>query len=347
MDQDLRHCLIANPDKVSAFFPAMAAAKTPTPSKPSFFKLLKAGALLPARNRSLFAAVFALAVAYNSLALLVNNLTVKPAADKLLLDAMAFSNNDVTDPTTLSPDDYAQLIKDAWGLARAGAACLLLDATAGSAVWVIALLAAVATCAGETPLSLAALLGSKDKEGLEGLALTMAFVYALQTAYFAVLLAAMAAILANLSSKEPVLLLLLRFYAYSTAASFAYFTFLCALGVVVAAAEPGRRGAGAVARAWRLLKVKGRKRRAALLVAVVVAFAAACSRAHTLAMARALGSPASELLLGFLYAAAVAGVSLFAACAITAFYYECREDDDDVAANTEFVKLATEEMIDV
>ena len=120
-----------------------------------------------------------------------------------------------------------------------------------------------------------------------------------------------------------------------------YFTFLCALSVVVAVAEPGRHGAGAVGRAWRLLT--GRRRRAMLLVAVVGALAAVSSRVHALARTSALGSLASGLLLGFLYAVAMAAVELFAVCAITAFYYECKEGDD--AATTEFVKLAGEELI--
>ncbi|CAL4977056.1 unnamed protein product [Urochloa decumbens] len=334
----------------------MAAAKTPTPSTPSFFKLLKDGALLPARNRRLFAAVFAITVTYTSLLLLVNDLTVQPAADKLFLDAMAFSNNNNNGTTapTRSPDEYAKLTKDlgndAWGLGRTGVPCLLLEATAGSAVWILALLAAVATFAGEIPLSLGALLLGKAREELKGLSLTVAFVYALQIAYVAVLLAAIAVLLGNLSAKGPALLVLLVLWLLLAVAVVlhAYFTLLCALGVVVAAAEPGRRGAAAVARAWRLLKERRRRRRAVMLAAVVGALAASCSRARTFARARAaLGSPASELLVGFLYAAALAAVKLFAVCAITAFYYECTEGDDDAAANTEFVKLATEELVGV
>ncbi|CAO2185105.1 unnamed protein product [Urochloa humidicola] len=332
----------------------MAAGKNPTPSTPPFFKVLKAGALLPARNRRLFASVFALAVAYTSLLLLVNDLTVEPLADKLLLDAKAFTNNNGTAGPTRSPDENAKLLhdlgNDARDLAPGFAACLLLDATAGSAVWILALLAAVATFAGETPSSLSTLLSGKARAELKGLVLTVALVYALQIAYLAVLLAGMAALLAYLSVKGPTLLVLLGCLVLAAAIVFhAYFTVLCALGVVVAAAEPGRHGAGAVARAWRLL-MKGRRqrrRRAVLLAAVVGVLAAACSRARTHARGRALGSPASELLVGFLYAAALAAVKLLAVCVLTAFYYECTEGDGDAAANTEFVKLATEELVGV
>ncbi|CAL4950691.1 unnamed protein product [Urochloa decumbens] len=307
----------------------MAAGKTSI-----VFKTLKHGALLPAGNRILFPAVFALAVAYTSLLLLVNDLAVQPAADKLLLDVIATFHSNGT------PDEYALLLQDlgndAWDLAWAGTACLLLDATAGSAVWIVALLEAVWTFADETQLG-------KDRARLEGPALAVAFVYALQITYVIMLLAATAALLAHLLVKGPNPLLLLGWLVRAAAAVFhVYLTFLYALGFLVAVAEPRRRarrprrGAGAVVRAWRLLRGRRRRRRAALLLAVVGALAAACSRVQALARARAHSGPASGLLLGFLYAAAVAAAKLFAVCAITAFYYECRQGDDD-AANTELI----------
>ncbi|CAO2185106.1 unnamed protein product [Urochloa humidicola] len=320
----------------------MAAGKTSTPYTSSFFDTLKHGALLPARNRILFPVVFAVAVAYTSLLLLVNDLAVQPAADKLLLDAMATFHSNGTGRTR-SPVEYAQLLhdlgNDAWDLAWAGTACLLLDATAGSAVWIVALLAAVFTFAGET-FSIGSQLG-KDRARLEGPALAVAFVYALQIAYVIMVLAATTALLAHLLVKGPNPLLLLGWVVRAAAAVFhVYLTFLCALGFLVAVAEPRRsarrprRGAGAVVRGWQLLR--GRRRRAALHLAVVGALAAACSRVQALTRARAHSSLVSGLLLGFLYAAAVAGAKLFTVCAITAFYYECREADDD-AANTELI----------
>ncbi|CAO2180427.1 unnamed protein product [Urochloa humidicola] len=316
----------------------MAAGKTSIPYESSFFRTLKHGAFLPAGNRILFPAVFALAVAYTSLLLLVNDLAVQPAADKLLLDTMATFHS-----TTRSPDEYAQLLqdlgKDAWDLAWAGTACLLLDATAGSAVWIVALLAAVFTFAGET-FSLGTQLG-KDRARLEGPAMAVAFVYALQIAYAIMLLAATAALLAHLLVKGPNPLLLLGWLVRAAAAVFhVYFTFLYALGFLVEVAEPRRserrlrRGAGAVVRGWRLLR--GRRSRAALLLALVGVLTAACSRVQALARARTQSSPASGLLLGFTYAAAVAAAKLFAVCALTAFYHECREGDDG-AVNTELI----------
>ncbi|OEL36469.1 hypothetical protein BAE44_0002512 [Dichanthelium oligosanthes] len=317
----------------------MAAGESSAPST-SFFKIRKDGALLPARNRSLFSAVFALAVAYTSLLVVVNDLAVQPRVDKVLLDVMAFNNGTATDPR--SPDDNAQLLQDfgedTWRLVRAGAAYLLLDATVGSAVWIIALFAAVATYSGETH-SLGSLLG-KARAQVKGPALTVAFVYVLQIAYAVVLLAAMAALLARLLAKGRTGLLLLGWLLLLAAAAFlVYFTFLCALSVVVATAEPGCHGADAVGRAWRMLR--GRRKRAVLFVAVFGALAIAGSRVHALARTCSL---ASGLVLGSLYAVVMAAVELFAACAITAFYYECKEGNDD-AATTEFAKLASEELI--
>ncbi|CAL4950694.1 unnamed protein product [Urochloa decumbens] len=310
----------------------MAAAKSSIPSpSTSLLELLKAGALLPARNRSLFVAVFALAVAYTSLLQLINDLTVQPHADKLLHD-VAFNNSGTGGRTTRSPDEYAQLLqgleKDAWDLARPGAAYLLLDATVGSAVWIVALLAAVATCSGSGGKALS--FGKATAAQLMGAALTVAFAYAVEIAYAAVLLAVAAALVPHILANKGGSLLLIMGCLLLSAFAFAllvYFTSLCVLGVVVAAAEPGRRGAGAVARAWRLLE--GRKRRFLQVLAVFAALTSACSKVHALARKHTLSIPALQLLWGFLHAVAVAVVKLFAVCTITVFYYQCKLPSED------------------
>ncbi|CAL4964411.1 unnamed protein product [Urochloa decumbens] len=306
--------------------PANAAVKSSIPSpSTSLLELLKAGALLPSRNQSLFVAVFALAVAYTSLLQLVNDLAVQPHADKLLHDVMAFNNSGTGGRTARSSDEYAQLLqgleKDAWDLARPGAAYLLLDATVGSAVWIVALLAAVATCSGSGGKTLS--FGKATAAQLMGAALTVAFAYAVGIAYAAVLLAAAAALVPHILAAKGASLLLILGCLLLSALAFAllvYFTSLCVLGVVVAAAEPGRRGAGAVARAWRLLE--GRKRRFLQVLAVFAALTTACSKAHALARKHTLSVPALELLWGFLHAVAVAVVKVFAVCTITVFYYQ-------------------------
>nr|CAB3476740.1 unnamed protein product [Digitaria exilis] len=304
----------------------MAAGKIPTPST-SFFNILKDGALLPFRNRSLFIAVFALTVAYTLLRRLVNDMAV--STDELLRDVMAFSND--TDATR-SPDEVHRflrdLAKDTWNLFWPGGAQRLLDFTVGNAVWIVSLLAAVATYAGETSCSFATLLG-KAMAQLKGAALTIAFAYVMQVAYAVLLISAMAALLVldRLFENVPAGLLILGWLLLAAAAVFLeYFAFVCRLSLVVAVAEPDRHSASAVRRAWQLLR--GRRRRAVLLIAVTSALAFVCNRAYGLARTRAVSCEAS----------------LFAVCAITAFYYECKARNDAATA-TEFVKLASEELL--
>ncbi|CAO2198456.1 unnamed protein product [Urochloa humidicola] len=315
----------------------MAAGKS-SPPPMSLSNILKAGAHLPARNRSLFVAVFALAIVYTSLLQLFKDLAVQPHVDKVVLDVMAYNNRGTG--RTRTPEEHAQLLqvleKDLWDLARPGAAYLLLDATVGSAVWIVAILAAVATSGGKT------LSFGKAMAQPKGPALTVAFAYAVQIAYAAVLLAAAARLVSHIllvKRVRPLILLGCLLLAAAAVAFHVYFTFLCVLAVVVAAAEPGRRGAGALARAWRLLK--GRKRRFVQLLAVVATLTSFCYRAHAVARTHARSIPALELLLGFLYAVAVAAVKLFAVCSIAVFYYECKVANDD-AANT---KLPSEDEL--
>ena len=65
-----------------------------------------------------------------------------------------------------------------------------------------------------------------------------------------------------------------------------YFSFLCSLSVVVAVAEPGCHGAGALGRAWRLMK--GKRRRAMLFISVTAVLATALNPVYTLAKRCAL-----------------------------------------------------------
>ncbi|KAF8740066.1 hypothetical protein HU200_013826 [Digitaria exilis] len=279
----------------------MAAGKIPTPST-SFFNILKDGALLPFRNRSLFIAVFALTVAYTLLRRLVNDMAV--STDELLRDVMAFSND--TDATR-SPDEVHRflrdLAKDTWNLFCPAMA------------------------------------------QLKGAALTIAFAYVMQVAYAVLLISAMAALLVldRLFENVPAGLLILGWLLLAAAAVFLeYFAFVCRLSLVVAVAEPDRHSASAVRRAWQLLR--GRRRRAVLLIAVTSALAFVCNRAYGLARTRAVSCEASVMLLWFVYVVVMDAVELFAVCAITAFYYECKARNDAATA-TEFVKLASEELL--
>lgn len=303
------------------------AMATKQSSTPSFFNFLKEGLLLPNHNRSLFAAIFGLFIASSSLLLLTNDLAVQPLTNEILLDAKALNSTDPRSP------DFAELLKDIQDDTRelmiVGAAYLLFAVVIGSAVRIVVLFAAVATYSGELH-TFGALLG-KVKAQLKGPVLTLVFVYILESAYIAIL-AVMTAVLVFLLVKHYFVLFLLGSLPFFAGLIFlVYFSVLCSFSVVVSVAEPGCHGAGAVGRAWRL--VKGKKRRAVLFVAVTNALGVVVSPVHTLATACARNSVASGLLLDLVYAILMAAVGLFAVCAITAFYYECKESTE--AASTE------------
>ena len=141
--------------------------------------------------------------------------------------------------------------------------------------------------------------------------------------------------------RYTVVFLLGSLLVLAAAIFFMYFAFLCTFSVVVAVAEPGCHGAGALGRAWRL--VKGTKRQAALYLAAISALTTAVSPVRTLATTCAGDSVALGLLLGFVYAVLLALVELFAVCAITAFYYERRENSDSQLGASGYAKLSTEE----
>ncbi|KAJ1288177.1 hypothetical protein BS78_02G070600 [Paspalum vaginatum] len=282
-------------------------------SSPWFFNFLKEGLLLPTHNPRLFAVLFSIIVASTTLLVLGNDLSVQPLADEIRRDINALNSTD------LGSQDYIHLVQeiqdDTRELLLTGAAYLLLSVIVGSAVRVLILFAAVATYSGEL-LSFGSLLG-KVRAQLKGPLLTLAFVYALETACV-VLVAAMAGLLVLLVIKRYLAvffvgsLLLLAAFVFLI-----YFSILCSVSVVVAVAEPGCHGAGAVARAWRL--IKGKRRRAVLLISATGVLAAAVSPVHTLAAKCALSSMASGLLLDFVYTVLMAAVQLFAICAMAAF----------------------------
>jgi uncharacterized membrane protein len=185
------------------------------------------------------------------------------------------------------------------------------------------------------------LLG-KVKAQLKGPVLTLAFVYALEIAYVA-LLVAMSALLMFLKIKKYFGLLTVGSLLFLVPVIFlVYFSFLCSMSVVVAVAEPGCHGAGALGRAWRLMK--GKRRQAVLFIFVIVVLAVALTPIYTLAKRFALTNMGEGLLLGFLYIILIAAVQLFAACAMTAFYYECKGSTEASAA--EYIKVSTKEQVD-
>ncbi|TVU10868.1 hypothetical protein EJB05_44421, partial [Eragrostis curvula] len=302
---------------------------------PSFFNFLKEGVLLPTRNRKLFAAVFVLLATSSSLLLLGNDLTVQPLTDKLNLDTKALNSTDPASP------DFVHLIQEIQDDTRqimvVGAAYLLVAVIVGSFIRIIVLFATVATYSGE--LHTFGMLLGKAKAQLKGPLVTLAFVYALEIAYSALLMA-LVGLLIFLMFKHYFGLMFVGSLVVLLGCIFlVYFSFLCSLSVVVAVAEPGCHGAGAFGRAWRLMKGKGR--RAVLFIFVTGVLAAVLSPVHTLAQTCVLSNLASGLLLDFLYSILMAAVGLFATCAMTAFYYECKGSTD--ASATEYVKVSTQE----
>ncbi|TVU09938.1 hypothetical protein EJB05_43437, partial [Eragrostis curvula] len=320
-------------------------------STPSCFNFLKEGALLPTRNRKLFAAVFVLAAASTSLLLLGNDLAVQPLADKLSLDATALNGTDPGVGATEHPvfflgsPEFAHLIpeiqNDTRQLFLVGAAYSLLAVVVGSIVRIVLLFAAVATYSGELLHTFGLLLG-RAKAGLKGPLVTLAFVYALEIAYAALVTALVALLVFLALNKHYYALLVAEAVVLLAACVFlVYFSFLCWLSVVVAVAEPGCRGAGAVGHAWRLMK--GRKSRVVLFVAVIGAIAAVFSPVHALAKTCALSNVASGLLLGLVYSVLTAALELFAVCAMTAFYYECKGSTE--ASATDYVQVPDQEQV--
>jgi len=310
-------------------------------STPSFFNFLKEGLLLPAQNPTLFAAVFAIIVASTSLLLLGHSLAVKPLLDEISIDTKALNSTDPRSP------DFMHLIQeiqvDARDLMITSAVYLLVSLIIGWVIRIIVLFAAVATYSGELQHTFASLLG-KAKAQLKGpILITLAFVCALEIAYLA-LVAAMAGLVFFLMIKRYLALLFVCALLFIIASIFSvYFSFICSLSIVVAVAEPGCHGAGAVGRAWWLMK--GKLLRAVLFILVTVVLAAAFRPVYTLAKRCAVSNMASGLLLGLLYTTLMAAVQVFASCAMTAFYYECKGSTEALAK--EYIQLSTEEQINV
>ncbi|KAE8777591.1 hypothetical protein D1007_49561 [Hordeum vulgare] len=321
------------------------ATKSAQSTGPSFFNFLKEGLLLPTRNRRLFMAVYAVVFASTTLLLLGSDVVILPLANEIQLDLMALDSADPGSP------DFAKLVQevqdDTKELLLVGAGYLVLAVVVSSAVRILLLFAAVSTYSEPTAtsLSLGALLG-KARAQLKGPLLTLGFVYVLQIVCI-VLVAFMGVLLGVLMFmlRHHLIVLVVASTPLLAAAIIftVYFSFLCSLSIVVAVAEPGRHGAAALGEAWRL--AKGKRRQIVPYLAATGALAAVLSPVHTLARACAGDNKvALGLLLGLVYAALMALVQLFAVCAMTAFYYECKENSDNqLRAATGYAKLSSEE----
>ncbi|CAN6363114.1 unnamed protein product [Urochloa humidicola] len=313
----------------------MTATRQSSTTSP--FNFLKEGLLLPCQNRRLFAAIFAIYVASYSLFLVAYEIGFQPLALEVLRDIYTLTSTDPRSPV------YGYLLRklhdDNRHLLLAITVYLLLAIVVGSVIQLVAVFAAVTTYSGAEVHTFGTLLG-KARAQLKGPVLTLAFVYALVIAAVT-LLSALAALLVFFAFNRHFGLLLAGSLVILVAyALYFYLCFVCSLSVVVAVAEPGRCGAGAVGRAWQL--VKGGQRRAMLLMTVTGVLVAVFSPLYWLTK---ICSVSGALLLGFLYTVLMAAVDLFGVCALTAFYYDCKgRADDDQAPEMEYVKLSIQDV---
>ena len=304
--------------------------------QPGFFTFLKHGAVVPARNAALFAPLLALTAALAAALLLGNTLAVQPLAAAVLLDADAISR---ADPATAAYRDLVRALRhDLRGLLLAAGGCLLGAVVAGSAIKIATVFAAVAAFPSSGGATVAAPVGAA-KGNLWGPVLTIAFGYALELACAAAIVAL--AVLAVALLDYSLLLLFLDALLVLLASLFlVYLTVVCAVAVVVSAAEPGRRGAGAVSRAWRLMR--GRGAQAALYVVATCALGAAVSPVYTLALRWWPRSAAAGAGAGAAYVLLLGAVEVFSTAAVTAYYLECREsteEEEEIRAGIRYTKL--------
>ncbi|PUZ50775.1 hypothetical protein GQ55_6G086800 [Panicum hallii var. hallii] len=315
-------------------------AAATTRQQPGFFTFLKHGAVVPARNAALFAPLLALTAALAAALLLGNALAVQPLAAAVLLDADAISR---ADPETAAYRNLVRALRhDLRSLLLAAGGCLLGAVVAGSAIKITTVFAAVSAFPSSSSSSggatVAAAAGAA-KGNLWGPVLTIAFGYVLELACAASIVAL--AVLAVALLDYSLLFLFLDALLVLLASLFlVYLTVVCAVAVVVSAAEPGRRGAGAVSRAWRLMR--GRGAQAALYVVATFALGAAVSPVYTLALRWWPRSAAGGAAAGAAYVLLLGAVEVFSTAAVTAYYFECREsteEEEEIRAGIRYTKL--------
>jgi hypothetical protein len=294
----------------------------PGPQPPlGFFAFLGHGFTLLARNQGLFLPLLALTSSLTVTLLLGNVLIVQPLATV-----------GRADPSSMAYRDLVRALQaDVKRLLLVGGARLL----AGSTIKVATVLVVVAAFSDHRRPVAAA--GAQGNARWGALVLTLAFGYALQLACLGVTLAAalLAVVLLDCS-----LLLLLFFDALLVllaCLSLAYLSVVCAMAVVVSAAEPWRHGAAAVSRAWRLLRGHGAQ--AAAYVVATLTLDVAVSPIYTLALrwwplAKPVGAVA-----GVAYVLLLGALELFSIAALTALYFECRdtvEEEEEIMADHQY-----------
>jgi hypothetical protein len=311
---------------------------------PSFFNFLKEGLLLPIGNPKLFTSICALILASTALITLGNDLAIHsiPSSRR----SSSTSRRSINTTEYDSPD-YAKLLQEIQDntkeLLLVGDGFVLFAVMVRAAVRIVVLFAAVSTYSSDgeqRATTFGALLG-QAKAQIKGPLLTLAIVSVLKKVYAVLLLAMIALVHILVVKRYFVTLLVASLLIIAASVYLVYFSFLCSFSVVVAVAESGCKGLAALAKAWRL--ANGKKWQVVLYLAVTGALSVAVSLVHTLARTFAGYSVALGLLLGFVYVALLGLVHLFSVCAITAFYYERRENIHSQLGATGYAKLSTEE----
>ncbi|XP_051191404.1 uncharacterized protein [Lolium perenne] len=310
----------------------------------SFFNFLKEGFLLPIRNPRLFTSVCVLIAASTTLITLGNDLAIHSIPSSRRSSSTSRRSINTTE---YSSPDYAKLLQEIQNntkeLLLVGDGYVLFAVVVRAAVRIVVLFAAVSTYSSDDEqraTTFGALLG-QAKAQIKGPLLTLAIVSVLEKVYAVILMAMIALVHILVVKRYFVTLLVASLLIIAASVYLVYFSFLCSFSVVVAVAESGCKGLAALAKAWRL--ANGKKWQVVLYLAVTGALSVAVSLVHMLARTFAGYSVALGLLLGFVYVALLGLVHLFSVCAITAFYYERRENIHSQLGATGYAKLSTEE----
>jgi hypothetical protein len=215
---------------------------------------------------------------------------------------------------------------------------------AGSAIKIATVFGAVAAfspAGGEDRRATVSGLIGAARGNVWGPVLTIAFGYVLEVVCAAAIVA-MAMLVVPLLEYSLLLLFLDAMAVLLASLFLVYLTVVCAVALAVSAAEPGRRGAGAVSRAWRLMS--GKNAQAVLYVVATFALAAAVSPVYTLALRWWPRSAPAGIAAGVAYVLLLGAVEVFSVAAVTAYYFECREmkqvEDDMAAGHHHYTKLS-------
>ncbi|CAL4959012.1 unnamed protein product [Urochloa decumbens] len=297
-----------------------------------FFGFLKDGVVMVTRNRSLFLPLAALHAARSTAHLAAKTLAFRSFAAAVDLEAYDDGGGAV---------DGAQFIglvfkylAGRWRLLLpAGAAYLAAHATLGLAIdAAIAAAAASSSRSGEgQDTTLASVLG-KVKGNLVGPMATAAFGRIVEWGLVGVGL--LLAIPAAVYMDTAIALLALLFQIVAFLFALLYSGAVCEVAVVVAAAEPGLRGAGAAGRARRLMRGGRKLAQAALYSLVSWALKKAIWKVHAAAVARLpdsglLSTTALFPVHGVVVYLLLGALKVLRTATVTAYYLDCRRTEEE------------------